>query len=105
MSGHLQHTLDSLVKEARELAERGVAGVVLYGKRRPVGAPQTWGEALAAAVIAMFLFLWWYGVIPHQWLTWADNELNWRPDALLAGPASVLNALGLPMYVDTACGP
>ena len=31
MPGHAQHTLDSLVKEARELAERNVAGVILFG--------------------------------------------------------------------------
>jgi porphobilinogen synthase len=31
MPGHYQHTLDSLVKEARELAERGTAGVLLFG--------------------------------------------------------------------------
>jgi porphobilinogen synthase len=31
MPGHHQHTLESLVKEARELAARDVAGVVLFG--------------------------------------------------------------------------
>ena len=31
MPGQQQHTLESLVKEAREVAERGVAGVVLFG--------------------------------------------------------------------------
>jgi porphobilinogen synthase len=31
MPGHHQHTLESLVKEARELATREVAGVVLFG--------------------------------------------------------------------------
>ena len=31
MPGHQQHTLESLVKEARELATRGVAGVLLFG--------------------------------------------------------------------------
>ena len=31
MPGHRQHTLDSLKKEARELAELGVAGVILFG--------------------------------------------------------------------------
>jgi porphobilinogen synthase len=31
MPGHHQHTLESLAKEARELAERGVAGVLLFG--------------------------------------------------------------------------
>jgi porphobilinogen synthase len=30
MPGHSQHTLESLVKESRELAERGVAGVLLF---------------------------------------------------------------------------
>jgi porphobilinogen synthase len=31
MPGHHQHTLESLVKEARELAARGIAGVILFG--------------------------------------------------------------------------
>ncbi len=31
MPGHFQHTLETLVKEARELADRGVAGVILFG--------------------------------------------------------------------------
>jgi hypothetical protein len=64
----------------------GVAGVLLYGKRRPVGAPLSWGEAMVAAMVAMFLFFWWYGVIPHQWLTYAEGELGWRPDKLLVRP-------------------
>lgn len=64
----------------------GVAAVVLYGRRRPVGAPLSWGEAMAAAVFAMLLFVWWYAVIPHQWLTWAGNELGWRTDKLLLEP-------------------
>ena len=67
----------------------GVAAVVLYGRRRPVGAPLSWGEAMAGAVFAMFLFLWWYGVIPHQWLTYAEGELSWRPDKLILEPTGV----------------
>ena len=31
MPGHHQHTLESLVKESRELVERGVAGIILFG--------------------------------------------------------------------------
>jgi porphobilinogen synthase len=31
MPGHFQHSLESLVKEARELTERGVAGLLLFG--------------------------------------------------------------------------
>ena len=55
-----------------------------YAKRRPVGTPLTWGEAMLAATYAFFLMFWVYGVIPHLWLTWADNELKWRPDTLAA---------------------
>jgi porphobilinogen synthase len=31
MPGHVQHTLESLVKESREIVERGVAGLLLFG--------------------------------------------------------------------------
>lgn len=31
MPGHYQHSLESVVKEARELVERGVAGLILFG--------------------------------------------------------------------------
>jgi hypothetical protein len=68
----------------------GCAGVIAYGRRRPQGSPLTWGEAMAAATFAFFLFLWWYGVIPHQWLAWADNELAWRPDKTVLGPGDIL---------------
>ena len=64
----------------------GVVAILLYGKRRPVGAPLSWGEAMVGALVAMFMFLWWYAVIPHQWLTWAGNELGWRTDKLLLEP-------------------
>lgn len=64
----------------------GLVAVVWYGKtRRAPGATLTWGQANLAAAYAFFLMFWWYGIIPHQWLTWADNELNWRPDRTLWG--------------------
>ncbi len=67
----------------------GLLAVVWYGStRRQPGAPLTWGQAYAAAAFTFFMMFWWYGVIPHQWLSWADNELNWRPDAFLAGPGT-----------------
>ncbi len=53
-------------------------------KRRPIGTPITWGEAMVAATYTFFLMFWAYGVVPHLWLSWADSELKWRPDALLA---------------------
>jgi hypothetical protein len=59
----------------------GCLAVWLYGRRRPVGAPVSWGQAMLAATYAFFLMFWFYGVIPHYWLDWADNELNWRSDS------------------------
>jgi hypothetical protein len=58
-----------------------LVGVVFWiGKRRAPGAPLSWGEALAASTGVFFGMFWAYGVVPHAWLLWADNELGWRPD-------------------------
>lgn len=65
-----------------------VAPIFPYAKRRPVGTPLTWGEAMVASVYVFFLLFWVYGVLPHQWLTWADSELSWRPDLIWLGPGS-----------------
>ena len=60
----------------------GVGIVVLVGRRRPPGTPLTWAEAMLGAVFIMGLFVLAYGVVPNQFLLWADNELNWRADAV-----------------------
>jgi amino acid transporter len=75
-----------------------MVGVVRYMKRRPPDASLTWGEAMAAATFAFFVFFMAYGVVPHQWLTWAENELNWRPDQFVAGPGEILTKV-LPFEV------
>ena len=69
-----------------------VGAILAYMKRRPVGTPVTWGEAMFGAMIAFFGMFWIYGVVPHQWLAWADNELNWRTDKLFVGPGGILRA-------------
>jgi hypothetical protein len=71
------------------LALAGNAAVLLYSKRRKPGAPLSWGEAMAAANFALLLFNLWYGVVPHQWITLADSEWNWRSDRLLLGPGNI----------------
>lgn len=71
------------------IALAGSAAVLLYGKRRAPGARLTWGEAIAAAVFVFLLFNLWYGVIPHQWITLADSEWNWRSDRILFGPGDI----------------
>jgi hypothetical protein len=63
-----------------------VWGVNWYQKRCPQDKVFTWGEAMAFATYVFLILFWVYGVVPHQWLTWADSELNWRPDRYVVGP-------------------
>ena len=63
-----------------------IAPIFPYAKRRPVGTPLTWGEAAVAGTFIFFVLFWIYGVVPHQFLTWADSELSWRPDRIWFGP-------------------
>jgi len=63
----------------------GIALVFQVGKRRPPGTPITWGEAFVGGTFIFALFMLAYGVVPHQWLTFADNQLLWRPDKLMLG--------------------
>ena len=58
----------------------------VVANRRKVGEDLTWGEAMVAAVYVFFLLFWLYGVIPHEFLNWADAELAWRPDKKIIGP-------------------
>jgi hypothetical protein len=63
----------------------GIAAVMYVGRRRPQGTPLTWGEAFLAATFGFGLMILAYGIVPHQWLNYADNELLWRPDRILVG--------------------
>lgn len=67
-----------------------LALLVPVSKRRPVGTPLTWGEAMVAGVYTYFLAFWSYAMIPHLFITWTSNDLGWRPDKLLFGPGAVL---------------
>jgi hypothetical protein len=80
----------------------GFAGsgfVLWYSRRRSPDATLSWGEAMAAAMFAMFMFFWWYGVIPHQWMLLADSEWNWGPDRFFAGPGGIVETI-LPFEIS-----
>jgi hypothetical protein len=68
-------------------------GIMRYATRRPVGTPITWGEAMVGAAYVFFLSFLAYGVIPHQWLQLAENELSWREDRLVFGPGNLLQPI------------
>lgn len=56
-----------------------------YSKRRPVGAQMSWGEAAVFSAYVFFLMFIVFGIVPHQWLTLAENEWNFRSDKFLYG--------------------
>ncbi len=68
-------------------------GVFIYARRRPVGTPVTWGEAMVGSVYVFFLAFMAYGVIPHQWLTLAENEWGFRADRILYGPGDIVRPI------------
>ena len=60
-----------------------MTGVVMaVARRRPPGAPLTWGEAFLAATFVFGLLFVLYGILPHYWLAWADGDLGWRSDKI-----------------------
>ena len=66
--------------------------IVAYGKRRPLGTPVSWGEAMFGATYAFFVMFLAYGVVPHQWLVHVQNELGWRSDKMFYGPGGIFKS-------------
>lgn len=60
--------------------------VFIVARNRPADKVATWGESMVGATYVFFVLFWIYGTVPHQWLTYAESELNWRSDKLLVGP-------------------
>lgn len=60
-----------------------------YSKRRPVGKPTTWGEAMLASTYVFAVMFVAFGVVPHQWIDHADKDLGWDKNKLLYGPGDI----------------
>ena len=59
-------------------------GVFMVLVRRPKSElPPTWAQSMLGATAVFGLFLLIYGVVPHEWLTWADSKLGLREDKIL----------------------
>ncbi|HEY3238724.1 MAG TPA: hypothetical protein VGL92_04095 [Acidimicrobiia bacterium] len=52
-------------------------------KRPKSDLPPTWAQSMAGAMAVFAMFLLCYGVVPHEWLTWADSKLGLREDKIL----------------------
>ncbi|MEK7424576.1 MAG: hypothetical protein AAB131_12145 [Actinomycetota bacterium] len=66
-----------------------------YGRRRPIGTPVTWGEAMLAATFAFGVMFLAFGVVPHQFIDHADKNLGWNKAKILYGPFDLLKPKAL----------
>ena len=64
--------------------------VIPFGKRRPVGKPVSWGEAMLGSAYAFGVMFLAFGVVPHQWIDHADKNLGWSKDKIIYGPGGIL---------------
>ena len=55
----------------------GIGIAMLLMKRPKPDRPATWAECMAGAVGVFALFALAYGVVPHEWLTFANAKLGW----------------------------
>jgi hypothetical protein len=61
-----------------------------YARRRPVGTPTSWGEAMLASVFVFGVMFLAFGVVPHQWIDHADKDLGWTRQKIIYGPGDIL---------------
>jgi hypothetical protein len=64
--------------------------IIPYGKRRPVGAPFSWGEAMLGSTYLFGVLFLAFGILPHQWIDHADKDLGWSKDNIIYGPGGIL---------------
>ena len=85
------------------LLSLAMTGAILaYAKRRPKGAPLTWGQAMAAATYVSFLAFFFFGVVPDRWRVYSAGSLGMRSDAILAGPGSTGWLTNFPVVLSKA---
>ena len=64
--------------------------IIPYGKRRPVGTPSSWGEAMLASTYIFGVLFLAFGILPHQFIDHVDKDLGWSKDKLIFGPLGIL---------------
>jgi hypothetical protein len=68
----------------RSIVLAGIAVLIVYSfvlvaSRRPrdFDRPATWGECISGALGVFALMALAYGIVPHEWLTFANSSLGW----------------------------
>jgi lysylphosphatidylglycerol synthetase-like protein (DUF2156 family) len=76
------------------------AAVVSRDPRSPE-RETTWAEAMAGAMGVFALFTLAYGVVPHEWLTFANSYLNMSSDRFVSWPLERLAKIPFSAIRDT----
>ena len=56
---------------------------IVYGRRRAIGTPVTWGEAMLGATWVFMIFVLVFGVVPDRWVRLTDNEWGWSVETFV----------------------
>jgi len=64
--------------------------VIPYGRRRPLGTPVSWGEAMVGATYSFGVMFLAFGIVPHQWIDHADKDLGWDRTKIIFGPGGIV---------------
>lgn len=68
-----------------------MSGVVIaYSYIRPSDRRTTWGEAMVGSVFVFMVFIMLFGILPDQWIDYADNDLKWTNEKFLFTEASIM---------------
>ena len=76
-------------------------GGIWYTKHRPPSNKGTWGECMVGATYVFLTLFWCFGVVPHQWIVYADSGLGWRVDLRVASARDVsgrVSSLTMPWH-------
>jgi hypothetical protein len=67
-----------------------IFAVIPYGRRRPVGKPLTWGEAMIGSAYAFGVMVVCFGIVPNTWIDHSDRNLAWHKDKYIFGPFDIV---------------
>ena len=67
-----------------------VAAVLVIRRPKRSSEPATWAQTVLGAMYVWAMFALGYGVIPHEWLTFANSYLNFDSSSFLLHKNSVL---------------
>ncbi len=72
-----------------------------WARRRPVGQPLTWGEAMVGAMGVFAYMIVIYALLPNAWLQWCTSGLRWRSDktGIPLGPLHYFNLWGWKVHL------